>query len=79
MQGLAQQVTALRPELVNNDATVGALAVGPGARTTPTSVLPRRCRLWFDGTALAWMGLDFPRPTGCYAATGSSSTSPRRC
>ena len=26
MQGLAQQVTALRPELVNSDAAVGELA-----------------------------------------------------
>jgi len=26
MQGLAQQVTALRPELLNGDATVGELA-----------------------------------------------------
>ena len=30
MQGLAQQVTALRPELVNSDATVGELAWGWG-------------------------------------------------
>jgi len=28
MQGLALQVTALRPELVNSDATVGELAWG---------------------------------------------------
>lgn len=28
MQGLAQQVTALRPELLNGDATVGELAWG---------------------------------------------------
>jgi hypothetical protein len=54
MQGLAQRVTAIRPDLVNSDATFGELAWiwgkghGCDGGTWP-------CRLWFSGGALvAW-------------------------
>jgi GNAT superfamily N-acetyltransferase len=54
MQGLAQRVTAVRPDLVNSDASFGQLAWiwGKGhasdGRTWP-------CRLWFSGGELvAW-------------------------
>jgi GNAT superfamily N-acetyltransferase len=54
MQGLAQRITAIRPDLVNSDASFGELAwiwgkghAGDGW-TWP-------CRLWFSGDALvAW-------------------------
>jgi ribosomal protein S18 acetylase RimI-like enzyme len=58
MQGLAQQVTALRPELVNNDATVGELAWVWGKDHADLGDTWRR-RLWFDGTALAGWGWIF--------------------
>ena len=48
MQGLAQQVTALRPELVNSDATVGEMAwVWAKDRTDLGGTW--RHRLWFSG------------------------------
>ena len=58
MQGLAQQVTALRPELVNSDATVGELAWVWGKDHADLGDTWRR-RLWFDGTALAGWGWIF--------------------
>ncbi|MGF6231405.1 GNAT superfamily N-acetyltransferase [Inquilinus ginsengisoli] len=54
MQGLAQQVIALRPELVNGDATVGELA---WVWAKDVDALGRfwRHRLWFvDGRLAAW-------------------------
>lgn len=54
MQGLAQQVIALRPELVNGDATVGELA---WVWAKDFDALGRfwRHRLWFvDGRLAAW-------------------------
>ena len=54
MQGLAQQVIALRPELVNGDATVGELA---WVWAKDFDALSRfwRHRLWFvDGRLAAW-------------------------
>src|SRR4029453_15664552 len=54
MQGLAQQVTAVRPELVNGDATVGELA---WVWAKDFDALNRfwRHRLWFvDGQLAAW-------------------------
>ena len=54
MQGLAQQVTASRPELLNGDATVGELA---WVWAKDVDALGRfwRHRLWFvDGRLAAW-------------------------
>jgi GNAT superfamily N-acetyltransferase len=54
MQGLAQQVTALRPELIVGDATVGELAWVWGKGHATVGKTWRR-RLWFDGDELvAW-------------------------
>jgi GNAT superfamily N-acetyltransferase len=54
MQGLAQQVMALRPELVNGDATVGELA-WVWAKDFDALSRFRRHRLWFvDGHLSAW-------------------------
>jgi GNAT superfamily N-acetyltransferase len=55
MQGLAQQVTALRPELQNNDATVGELAWGWGKDHADLGGIWRH-RLWFSGGDLAGWG-----------------------
>ncbi|WP_217578083.1 GNAT family N-acetyltransferase [Mesorhizobium sp. GbtcB19] len=54
MQGLAQQVTALRPELLNSDATVGELA-WVWAKDFDALGPFWRHRLWFvDGRLAAW-------------------------
>ena len=54
MQGLAQQVTALRPELLNGDATVGELA-WVWAKDFDALGQFWRHRMWFDGGELvAW-------------------------
>ncbi len=55
MQLLAQQVTALRPELVNCDATFGELAWNWG-RGRPTSADTWRRRLWLDNGEVAGWG-----------------------
>ena len=55
MQGLAQQVTALRPELQNNDATVGELAWVWGKDHADLGSTWRH-RLWFAGGNLAGWG-----------------------
>src|SRR6185437_994707 len=52
MQGLAQQVTALRPEVVNSDATVGELAWVWGKGHADLGSTWRH-RLWFSGDDLA--------------------------
>ena len=54
MQGLAQRVTAVRPDLVNNDATFGELAwIWGQGHASDGATWPRR--LWFSGDALvAW-------------------------
>ncbi|TSD87649.1 GNAT family N-acetyltransferase [Mycobacterium sp. KBS0706] len=60
MQGLAQQVMALRPELVNGDATVGELA---WVWAKDVDALSRfwRHRLWFvDGRLAAWGWVHLP-------------------
>jgi GNAT superfamily N-acetyltransferase len=54
MQGLAQRVTAVRPDLVNSDATFGELAWiwGKGRASDGATW---RCRLWFSrGELAAW-------------------------
>lgn len=55
MQGLAQRVSALRPELVNSDATVGELAWIWGKDHADHGDAWRR-RLWYDGADLAGWG-----------------------
>ncbi len=54
MQGLAQQVTAVRPDLVNTDATFGELAwIWGKDHASDGGTWPRR--LWFSGDSLvAW-------------------------
>ena len=54
MQGLAQRVTALRPDLVNSDASFGELAwIWGKGHARDGGTWPRR--LWFSGGALvAW-------------------------
>lgn len=66
MQGLAQQVTALRPELLNGDATVGELA---WVWSKDVDALGRfwRHRLWvFDGrlAGWGWVCLPYRMPRG---------------
>jgi GNAT superfamily N-acetyltransferase len=61
MQGLAQRVTAVRPDLVNSDASFGELAWiwGKGRATDAASW---RRRLWFAGEELvAWSWATLPR------------------
>jgi hypothetical protein len=61
MQGLAQRVTALRPDLISADASYGELAwvYGKG-HTTAGATWPRR--LWFSGEELvAWSWAFLPR------------------
>jgi GNAT superfamily N-acetyltransferase len=54
MQGMAQRVTAIRPDLVNSDATFGELAWIWGKGHASLGDTWRR-RLWFSGDALvAW-------------------------
>lgn len=60
MQGLAQQVTALRPELLNSEATIGELA---WLWAKDFDALNRfwRHRLWFsDGRLVAWAWVYLP-------------------
>ena len=54
MQGLAQRITAIRPDLVNSDATFGELAwIWGKDHASDGGTWPRR--LWFSGDALvAW-------------------------
>lgn len=60
MQGLAQRVTAIRPELVNSDATFGELAWIWGKGHATDGGTWRR-RLWFSGDALvAWAWASLP-------------------
>ncbi|WP_459710580.1 GNAT family N-acetyltransferase [Actinophytocola sp. KF-1] len=61
MQGLAQQLTATRPELVNSDASYGELAWNWGKGHASEGGSWRR-RLWFSGGDLvAWGWAQLPR------------------
>ncbi|MFE9577414.1 GNAT family N-acetyltransferase [Nocardia sp. NPDC006044] len=61
MQGLAQRITAGRPELVNDDATFGELAWNWGKGLADEGASWRR-RLWFSGGDLvAWGWAQLPR------------------
>ena len=52
MQGLAQRVTAIRPDLISADASFGELAwVWGQGRAAYGATWPRR--LWFSGDELA--------------------------
>lgn len=61
MQGLAQRVTAVRPDLVNSDASFGELAWNWGkGHARYGASWPRR--LWFsDGELVAWGWAQLPR------------------
>jgi GNAT superfamily N-acetyltransferase len=61
MQGLAQRVTAVRPDLVNSDASYGELAwIWGKGQAAAGATWPRR--LWFSGGELvAWAWLTLPR------------------
>jgi GNAT superfamily N-acetyltransferase len=61
MQGLAQRVTATRPDLVNSDASYGELAWNWGKGHAADGASWRR-RLWFSGADLvAWGWAQLPR------------------
>jgi GNAT superfamily N-acetyltransferase len=61
MQGLAQRVTALRPDLVSSDASVGELAWTWGKENAADGANWRR-RLWSSGGELvAWGWASLPR------------------
>jgi GNAT superfamily N-acetyltransferase len=61
MQGLAQRVTALRPDLVNSDASFGELAwIWGKGHAAEGGAWP--CRLWYSGGELvAWGWAYLPR------------------
>src|SRR5215831_2511623 len=60
MQGMAQRVTAVRPDLVNADASYGELAWIWGKGHARAGASWRR-RLWFSGGALvAWGWASLP-------------------
>jgi GNAT superfamily N-acetyltransferase len=66
MQGLAQQVTARRPELLNSDATVGELAWVWGKDLGALGQFWRH-RMWFEGgqlTAWGWACVPYRVPRG---------------
>jgi len=66
MQALAQEVTALRPELLNGDATVGELAWVWGKDFDALGQVWRH-RMWFEGGRLAawgWVCLPYRVPRG---------------
>ena len=74
MQGLAQRVTAIRPDLISAGASYGELAwVWGQGRARYGATLPRR--LWFSGDDW-WRGAGpfFRARSG--AMTGRSRTSP---
>ncbi|OIJ65386.1 GNAT family N-acetyltransferase [Streptomyces mangrovisoli] len=61
MQDLAQRVVAVRPDLVNSDASLGELAWIWGKGHASEGASWRR-RLWFaDGVAVAWGWVQLPR------------------
>ncbi|MEV0173162.1 GNAT family N-acetyltransferase [Streptomyces sp. NPDC050803] len=61
MQGLAQRVTATRPDLVNSDASFGELAWNWGKGHAGEGASWRR-QLWFSGGSLvAWGWAQLPR------------------
>ncbi len=74
MQGLAQRVTAVRPDLVNTDATFGELAwIWGKGHACDGGTWPRR--LWFSGAALVAWGWAY-LPHQVRRSDGSVRTSP---
>ncbi len=81
MQGLAQQVAALRPEWINNEATVGELAWVYGMDFARQGDTWRR-ELWFDGGELAawgWAFLPCSTRSGRPIWRGRSTRTGRNC
>lgn len=75
MQGLAQEVTAIRPELLNGDATVGELA-WVWAKDVDALGASWRHRLWCEGDRLVawgWACLPYRLPGRDGAVRQSSS------
>ncbi|PLP57893.1 GNAT family N-acetyltransferase [Mesorhizobium loti] len=77
MQGLAQQVTALRPELLNADATIGELAWVWGKDFDVLSPFWRH-RLWLvDGKLAAWgwahLPYRVPREDGTFRESATAN------
>src|SRR5262249_14453223 len=68
MQGLAQRVTAVRPDLVNSDATFGSWP-GSGVRDMPVTAGPGRVACGFPAASWPRRGGPICR-TGCGGATG---------
>ncbi|WP_424215960.1 GNAT family N-acetyltransferase (plasmid) [Streptomyces sp. BI20] len=61
MQALAQRITALRPELVNSDASYGELAWNWG-RDDGTRAVNSRRLWWAAGELVAWAWIRLPHP-----------------
>ena len=77
MQGLAQEVTAIRPELLNGDATVGELA-WVWAKDVHVLGPYWRHRMWFvDGKLAAWgwvcLPYSVPRSDGTFRESKAAS------
>lgn len=77
MQGLAQEITASRPELLNGDATVGELAWVWGKDVDTLHPFWRH-RLWYaDGRLAAWgwvhLPYRLPRGDGTFRESDSAS------
>lgn len=77
MQGLAQQVTACRPDLLNSEATVGELA-WCWAKDVDVLGHSWRYRLWFGGDRLAawgwaWLPYCVPRGDGTFRRMESAN------
>jgi hypothetical protein len=74
MQGLAQRITATRPELVNSDASFGELAWNWGRAHTAQGFAWRR-RLWSSGgNLLAWGWAQLPRSVPLSDGTVANAT-----
>jgi hypothetical protein len=70
MQGLAQRVTATRPDLISADASYDELAwVWGQGSARYGATWPRR--LWYSGD---WVRRGIPRRAGCTTASGSVSS-----
>jgi ribosomal protein S18 acetylase RimI-like enzyme len=61
MQGLAQRVTAIRPDLVNGDTSFGELAWNWGKGNAADGASWRRRLWWHGGDLVAWGWATLPR------------------
>lgn len=77
MQGLAQQVTALRPELLNGDATIGELAWVWAKDFDALGAFWRHRRWFVDGRLVAWgwihLPYRIPRGDGTFREAGTAN------